>query len=155
MKTKFPLSLSVCFSCRSLRPNRLLPPPLCAAHRLSPLNDPSAAAKALCRDHQRCSPQEAEEAAAKERRGPEREARCREPEEGPDSRHQVSFSLRPSDHCTHPVTSATSCCFRPPGNISVDTVDAARFRINEDEELEILNTPQILHNLPTITPWPR
>lgn len=99
MNAKFPLSLflSVCLSCRFF-PSQSYPPPLLLSYlrtQLFLLNDPLAAAKALCRDHQRRSLQEAEEATAKEGGGPEREARCREPEEGPDSRHQVSFCFLP------------------------------------------------------------
>lgn len=94
-ESKIPIiCVCVCLSCLFIRPNRIFPLPLSYLRtQLFPLNDPSAAAKALCRDHQRRSLQEAEEANAKERGGPEREARCREPEEGPDSGHQVSSSL--------------------------------------------------------------
>ena len=65
--------------------------PLLLCIHLFPLDNPSAAAQALCRDHQRSSPQKAKEAGAKEGRGPERETRRWKPEERPEHCYQVSF----------------------------------------------------------------
>lgn len=106
-------SLFLCFSCLFFIPIIPSPFPYYLCTQLFALNDPLAAAKALCRDHQRRSLQEAEEATAEEGGGPEREARCREPEEGPDSRHQVSFSFCLCDHFIYPVIPADSVVFLP------------------------------------------
>lgn len=64
-----------------------------------PLVSPgSAAAQTLCWHHQRSTTQETKEADAKERRSPERETRCRKPEEGPDCCHHVSFHFSLTDY---------------------------------------------------------